>query len=281
MAQRRLFILLFLTLAGSCGIASAQQRDVPTINALKEYSESGARSVVTLHQDARKAVDTYYANTKTQSTFKGFRIRLYAGNGQTARKSAESAIYAFRSRFNEPVYFTYDNPYFYVTCGNFLSNEEAIIFLAKVREFFPKALIVSNDIPAENITRRVAAQRSLDDGKDEEAISSIVEEMMAEQMEAVELDSVALAQRRLEKERKAREYDMLSRTMEILPTDTLSFSLPLDGEFYDVTLFPEVDSLSLLDPRLLEILDNGEEAPEEADKKRGKSGEWEYLDKPF
>lgn len=324
--QRRFYILLLLALVGSCGLANAQ-RDIPTIEALAEHNEAGARSVVSLNEDARKAVDTYYANTKEQTSLKGFRVRIYAGNNQRARKSAESAIYAFRSRYQEPVYYTYDNPYFYVACGNFLTHEEAIIFLSDVKEFFPRALIVSVDIPVGNITRRVEASRNLDkSGKEEAIVESIVDEIIAGRQDDLLLrglrslaggtkadtvayipdsllyipdslsfmpdslacvadslarvnDSLAMVQRRIEQENRAREYDILSRTLEILPGDTLTFDMPLDGEFFGVTILP--DSTDMVDPRLQDILIDDQEMPIVQDKQRGKSGEWEYLDQPF
>lgn len=313
--QRRFYILLLLALVGSCGLVNAQ-RDIPTIRAIGEYDqESGARSIVSLNSDARKAVDTYYANTKPQTSLKGYRIRIYAGNNQTARKSAESAIYAFRSRFQEPVYYTYDNPYFYVACGNFLTHEEAIIFLASVKEFFPKALIVSVDIPIGNLTRSVSAQRNLDTSQEEaRVIETIVEDIITDRESgavadnlrpeggsmtadsvvvaptiapalsdslARVADSLEMVRIRIERENRAREHDILSRTLEIMPEDTLTFDIPLDGEFYGVTFFPDPDSLKMLDPRLQDILSDDQEVPVVQDKQRGKSGEWEYLNQPF
>lgn len=294
-------------------MASAQ-RDVPTIKALAKQGENGATSTITFHEDARKAVNAYYANTQFPKSIKGYRIRLYAGNNKNARKSAESAIYAFRSRFNEPIYYTYDNPYFYVAAGNFLSHEEAIIFLAGVRDFFPRALIVSSDIPVESISRRVATQRDIDDNTTSE-LGSIVENILnrpkptESQLEIMRLDSLILSSEQQgvildslvavrdslvfvqdsiameeairEQQRRAREYDILSRTMEIMPEDTLSFELPLDGEFYGVTLIPDSLEQVMSDPRLQEILNDTEQNPIEQDRSRGKSGEWEYLNQPF
>lgn len=291
--QRGLYILLFLAIVGSCGVASAQ-RDMPTIEALGERGEKGATSTILLHEDARRAVNAYYDNTEAQKSLKGHRVRIYAGNSKTARKSAESAIAAFRSRFDEPVYYTYANPYFYVACGNFLSSEEAIIFLAGVREFFPKALIVSSDIPVEAIVRRVADTRNISSEQaTEEVIGSILEEMMAGSEIAPEVDSLLsdrdrfvrdsleMVRREQEQEKRAREYDKLARTMEILPEDELPFEIPLDGEFYGVTLIPDSLEQVMNDPRLQEILNDTEQNPIEQDRSRGKSGEWEYLNQPF
>lgn len=290
--QRRLYILLILAFVGSCGVASAQ-RDVPTIEALGERNEKGATSTITLHADARKAVNAYYDNVQAQKSIKGYRVRIYAGNHQNARKSAESAIGAFRSRFDEPIYFTYDNPYFYVACGNFLTNEEAIIFLAGVKEYFPKALIVSSDIPVETIARRVAEGRNIStEQQTEEVIGTILEDIIESQNALVPdsllserdrfvRDSLAIVHYQQAQQRKAREYDELARTMEILPEDSLPFEIPLDGEFYAVTLFPDSLEQLMNDPRMQKILSDKEENPIEQDKSRGKSGEWEYLNQPF
>lgn len=94
-------------------------------------------------------------------------------------------------------------------------------------------------------------------------------------------DSLEMVRIRIERENRAREHDILARTLEILPEDTLAFEMPLDGDFYGVTFFPDPDSLAMQDPRLQDILNDGDETPIVQDKQRGKSGEWEYLNQPF
>ena len=51
-----------------------------------------------------------------------------------------------------PAYFAYENPYFLVSCGNCLTQEEAIMLLSKVKIHFPKAFVVMAEIPASAVT---------------------------------------------------------------------------------------------------------------------------------
>lgn len=83
----------------------------------------------------------------TPGALNGFRIVIYMDNSQTARGGAAAA----RSRFNtlnigEPTYLTYDNPYFKVSVGNYVSKEEAMQTLGKIKEIFPDAFITQAHI---------------------------------------------------------------------------------------------------------------------------------------
>lgn len=117
-------------------------------------SLSGARATVTIHPDAQGPMEKYYTQTQPRPSFRGYRIRIFASHTQSARTDAEAAIELFKANYNVPVYFAYENPYFLVTCGNCLTNEEALMLLAKVRIHFPKAFIVTSDIPAEALTTK-------------------------------------------------------------------------------------------------------------------------------
>ena len=105
--------------------------------------------VALIHSSAQPAIDKYNAQTAPNESYQGYRIRIFSGHSQSARTDAEAAIALFEEHFRVPVYFTYENPYFLVTCGNFLSHEEAIMFLSRARHHFPKAFIVTTEIPAE------------------------------------------------------------------------------------------------------------------------------------
>lgn len=111
--------------------------------------EKAADEVALIHSSAQPAIDKYNAQTAPKESYQGYRIRIFSGNSQSARTEAEAAIALFEEHFVVPVYFSYENPYFLVTCGNCLTHEEAIMLLSKVRIHFPKAFIVTTEIPAE------------------------------------------------------------------------------------------------------------------------------------
>lgn len=156
--QRRFYILLLVALFASLAGASAQQRDAATVRRLQKTDEvNGASSTIYVHPDARIAADGYYSSTPRRTAFKGFRVRIYTGSNQKARREAEKTIEGFRKRFSEPVYYSYVNPNFQVTCGNFLSIEDALIFLRKAVKVYPKAHIVACEIPANTFVRTTPA----------------------------------------------------------------------------------------------------------------------------
>ena len=107
-----------------------------------------------IHSSAQAAMDKYYAQTSPKETYQGYRIRIFASHTQSARTDAEAAIALFEEHFQAPVYFAYENPYFIVTAGNCLTHEEAIVHLSKVKRVFPKAFIVTCEIPAEDLIRK-------------------------------------------------------------------------------------------------------------------------------
>jgi hypothetical protein len=156
--QRRFFILLIAALVCLVGTTAAQQRDAATIKRLNKVDEvNGASSTIYVHPEARLAADAYYESTSRRTSFKGYRVRIFTGSNQKARKEAEKTIESFRKKFSEPVYYSYVNPNFQVTCGNFLSIEDAIIFLEKAIKVYPKAHIVACEIPANTFVRTTPA----------------------------------------------------------------------------------------------------------------------------
>ena len=152
--MRKFFITTIL--ATLCAIFSAESQ---TITQFKERlavadTLSGAKVACVEYGSAKEAIDKFDAQTSPMEVLQGYRIRIYSGNHQAARAEAEAAKALFEENYTVPAYFVYDNPYFLVTVGNCLSQEEAMILLRSVRIHFPKAFIVTTEIP-----RQVALAR--------------------------------------------------------------------------------------------------------------------------
>lgn len=122
-----------------------------------------------IHSSAQEAMDKYNRQTSPRKSYQGYRIRIFASHTQSARTDAEAAMELFREHYNVPLYFSYENPYFLVTCGNCLTQEEAIMLLSKVRIHFPKAFIVTTEIPAELFTAppTPAPEQVVEDGAEQ------------------------------------------------------------------------------------------------------------------
>lgn len=118
-------------------------------------SQNGATIVVNEQGDAASAVAS--ATTQIQrSNVRGYRIGIFYDNSQDARVRAAEAEQMFRASFPSiPVYKDYRNPYFIVTVGNCLTQEEATILWGRVKSLFPKAHITRTDIPIALFSRKI------------------------------------------------------------------------------------------------------------------------------
>lgn len=143
--------LIIIALVASMTL-SAQNLDL--FRQSLEQSQGGATVTVREHGDAASAVAA--ATTKTQrSNVRGYRIGIFYDNSQDARVRAAEAEQMFRASFpGIPVYKDYRNPYFIVTVGNCLSQEEATILWGRVKSLFPKAHITRTDIPIDALVRK-------------------------------------------------------------------------------------------------------------------------------
>ncbi|MBO7198035.1 MAG: hypothetical protein J6V28_04490 [Tidjanibacter sp.] len=132
-----------------------------------------------IHSSAQEAIEKYLRQTSPRKSYQGYRIRIFASHTQSARTDAEAAMALFREHYSVPLYFAYENPYFLVTCGNCLTQEEAIMLLSKVRIHFPKAFIVTTEIPAELFTTPPAppAPETTEEGESEVSEVSEVKEL--------------------------------------------------------------------------------------------------------
>lgn len=124
------------------GDSSPRQHDAPDLWTPR------SRVQFVEHGDAAQTVAALRAQSATQTSVPGYRVRIFFDNGQNARSQAAGAQEQFRALFPAtPSYLSYENPYFKVTVGNCTSLEEAIILLASLEGAFPKAFIANEQIP--------------------------------------------------------------------------------------------------------------------------------------
>lgn len=146
-------IILILTLLMTAVGVSAQS--LSQFRQSLAQSQNGATIVVNEQGDAASAVAS--ATTQIQrSNVRGYRIGIFYDNSQDARVRAAEAEQMFRASFPSiPVYKDYRNPYFIVTVGNCLTQEEATILWGRVKSLFPKAHITRTDIPIALFSRKI------------------------------------------------------------------------------------------------------------------------------
>lgn len=143
---------LFLSLLFSLTAAGAVQAQ--SLEAFKrQLTEPGPGARVEIHEAADAAAAFAAASESAANKRRdGWRINLFASNGQNARAEAESVKQAFEESFpGLSVDMVYENPYFKVSAGRCVTAEEAIMLLERVRVKFPKAFLMRETMRATDL----------------------------------------------------------------------------------------------------------------------------------
>ncbi len=136
-------------------LASALTLSAQNIESFKDSlsrpTTDGARVVVKESQSARLALDNLAQRAK-RSEFLGYRIGIFFDNSATARATAERVCEEFSEAFpSENVYMVYENPYFKVSAGDCVTQEEAVMLLSRIQRHFPKAYIMREEMEISSI----------------------------------------------------------------------------------------------------------------------------------
>lgn len=115
---------------------------------LMPVSEDGEGADVSINQSPEVAdAVRKHIYTNKDRTIKGYRVRIFFDNKQTARVASEETLKRFESMYHDVVaYRTYANPYFKVTVGDFRTKSEAMALLERIRYEFPSAFVVKENI---------------------------------------------------------------------------------------------------------------------------------------
>ena len=106
----------------------------------------GSRVEVVEHGPAASAVRS--AARPDGGKIRGYRVRIFFDNSQSARTQAQQTMARFREIYPSiPVYMDYDDPYFKVTVGNCITYEEAVILCGKIKDSFELAFPIRVEIP--------------------------------------------------------------------------------------------------------------------------------------
>lgn len=129
----------------------AREACAQDIASLKRSLAGGGNAVrVTETPDAAAAVRAVDQRTK-RTKVNGYTIVILFDNSQQARENAVEAKETFEENFKGVnIDVTYENPWFTVSVGRYLTMEEAIIELGRIRSVFPKAFprpISSSTLP--------------------------------------------------------------------------------------------------------------------------------------
>lgn len=144
---------LFLTLltVASIGACRAQAQE---IGGVRSRLATGSDRVNVVEQsDAAQAVRAVEQRTK-RTKVNGYTILILSDNTQKARENATKAKKTFEENFSDvEVKMYYESPSFYVTAGRYLTKEEAIIELWRIRSVFPKAISQSREMDIDDFIK--------------------------------------------------------------------------------------------------------------------------------
>ncbi len=144
---------LFLTLlaVASVGACRVQAQE---IGGVRSRLATGSDRVNVVEQsDVAQAVRAVEQRTK-RTKVNGYTILILSDNSQKARENAMKAKQTFTENFSDvEVKMYYESPSFYVTAGRYLTKEEAIIELWRIRSVFPKAISQSREMDIDDFIK--------------------------------------------------------------------------------------------------------------------------------
>lgn len=94
----------------------------------------------------RDAFDKHIALSSNKK-ISGYRVRIFFDNKQDSRARSLGIKSSFTADHPDiHAYWTYDNPYFRVTVGDFRTKSEALMFMNQIKPDYPSAFLIKETI---------------------------------------------------------------------------------------------------------------------------------------
>ena len=148
--MKRIINILALTIIGSLG-ANAQD----SLNLARMDSTYVGKSIMNVigpgaevnqTQQVRQALDNY-SQINAQKPIQGYRIRVFYDNSPSARVKSESIEQYLKAQYPENgVYRSFESPNYKVTIGDFRTKEEALKIYNALKDTYPTAYIIKENI---------------------------------------------------------------------------------------------------------------------------------------
>ena len=134
-----IFLLILITVA-FCPYLPAQTADI--FNQLESVSPGQGNVKVKQDPAIRNLVSQHLAQQKRINGIRGYRISIYMGSGQEARKETDLVRARFINQYEDVrSYPKWEYPYWKVYVGDFRTKSEALSFLKKIESEYPDAFI--------------------------------------------------------------------------------------------------------------------------------------------
>lgn len=109
--------------------------------------ESGEGKVELVQPQEMDQAYGKYIKANGERKRNGYRVRLFFDNKQSARVASEELEKEFQLQFPQiPTYRSYTNPFFKVVVGDYRTKSDAIRALNAILPFYPKAIVVKENI---------------------------------------------------------------------------------------------------------------------------------------
>jgi hypothetical protein len=141
MVKKAGITIFLLIIAAFSGILPAQ---TPADIFSRLESKKTGEGLVKIIQDAeiRNFVNLHLSHLKKINGIRGYRISIYFGSGQEAKKNADLSRARFISKYEDvKCYKQFEYPYFKVYVGDFRTKSEALRFQKIIENDYPDAFI--------------------------------------------------------------------------------------------------------------------------------------------
>lgn len=99
---------------------------------------------ITQDESVERLIRKHIEYNEAQEGFPGYRVQIYFGSGQNARKIAHQTVTVFERRYDQKGYIDYEAPIFKVKVGNFRTRSEAERFKNKILKHYPNSWVVGD-----------------------------------------------------------------------------------------------------------------------------------------
>jgi hypothetical protein len=105
------------------------------------------RDYVMQEDDVTWLVEKYNNQNQTKPIINGYRVQIYFDSGNQSKKKANDVKTQFLAKNPDiPCYLVYQSPNFKVRVGDFRTRYEAYKFYREIKNDFPSAFIVKDEI---------------------------------------------------------------------------------------------------------------------------------------
>lgn len=148
----RVISILCILSMGVSSYAQSRRTQVRQNDVLESLREKGDNGQVSIYLDS--LLEENYnkhlvSNSKTRG-IAGYRVRIFSDTGRGAKDNQKRVRASFLSLYPDiDTYSMYEGSYFKIYVGDYRTKNEAVLLLERIKENFPDAFVVEDNIVIE------------------------------------------------------------------------------------------------------------------------------------